>query len=145
MLVERRQIAADLSQMPMPLDRKRTVDVIERAAQISILRALGFTGLGIGCVMLGLSYDPVLCFKTGAGLVMLTAVVLAWKGLEAPRRNIKHTELWIMLDGKIGLPKEHAQRLVGGLLRRLYYFYAEVALGVASVLWLLSLAIWILS
>lgn len=115
------------------------MDVIERMAQLSILRALGFTALGISCVMVGLSYDPVLCFKTGAGLALLTAVILVWKGLDAPRRNIRKTEVWIMLDGKLGLPKEHAQRLVGGLLRRLYLFYAEVALGFAFAFWLISL------
>jgi len=116
------------------------MDAIERCAQQSILRALGFAALAIGTVMLGLSFEPALCFRAGATLCLLVAAVLAFKGLEAPRRNVRHTEVWLLLDGNSGLPPERLQQAIGGVLRRYYFRYAEIALGVAGLLWLLGLA-----
>ena len=46
---------------------------IEQAARISITRALGFSTLGILTTMVGVSFDPPLCLKTGAVLVAIVA------------------------------------------------------------------------
>ncbi len=117
------------------------MDRIRQAAQISILRALGFTALGIGTFMAGLSFEPTLCFGAGATLTGIAAAVLWWKGAQAPARGYRKTEVWILLDRNLGLPPERAQQVVGGLLRELYYRYARVASGLAVGFWLISLAI----
>ncbi len=117
------------------------MDRIRQAAQTSILRALGFTALGIGTFMAGLSFEPALCFGSGAALTGIAAAVLWWKGAQARTRGYRKTELWILLDRNLGLPPERAQEIVGGLLRELYYRYALVASGLAVGFWLISLAI----
>lgn len=117
------------------------MDRIRQAAQVSILRALGFTALAIGTFMVGFSFEPALCFGAGAALTGIAAAVLWWKGAQAPTRSYRKTEVWILLDRNLGLPPEHAQEAVGGLLRELYYRYALMASGLAVGFWLLSLAI----
>ena len=117
------------------------MDRIRHAAQVSILRALGFAGLGIGTFMAGLSFEPALCFGAGASLTGITAAVLWWKGTLAPTHNYRKTEVWILLDRDLGLPSERGQEAVGGLLRELYYRYAVMATGLAIGFWLISLAI----
>ena len=62
------------------------MDRIRQAAQVSILRALGFTALAIGTFMIGFSFEPALCFGAGAALTGIAAAVLWWKGAQAPRR-----------------------------------------------------------
>lgn len=114
------------------------MDRIERVAELTILRALGFTALGIGTLMLGLSYEAALCFQTGAILVIITAVVLAFRAWEAPTRNIRNTELYIVLDGELGMPLDRAQAYVGSVLRRLYARFARIAAGLGVCFWLLS-------
>lgn len=113
----------------------------ERLAEISILRALGFTGLGIVTVMIGLAYDPVRCFLSGACLALIAAAVLVFKGWHAPTRNIRDTELWIMVDGDFGMPREVAQQRIGALLRRLYFRFAQFALGFAGACWAVSIGL----
>lgn len=117
------------------------MDRIRQAAQISILRALGFTALGIGTFMAGLSFDPALCFGAGATLTGMAAAVLWCKGAQARTRGYRKTEVWILLDRKLGLPPERAQEAIGGLLRELYYRYALVVSGLTIGFWLVSLAI----
>ena len=112
---------------------------IERLAELSILRGLGFVGLGIGTVMLGLSFDAALCFQTGAILAVMTAVVLAFRAWEAPFRSVKDTEVYLMVDGNFGLSPDRVQAQVGGLLRRLYIRYARVTACFAVGSWLFSL------
>lgn len=117
------------------------MDRIRQAAQISVLRALGFTALAIGTFMAGLSFEPALCFGAGAALTGITAAVLWWKGAQAPTRSYRKTEVWILLDRNLGLPSKRAQEAIGGLLRELYYRYALVTSGLAIGFWLTSLAI----
>lgn len=117
------------------------MDRIRQAAQTSILRALGFTALAIGTFMAGLSFEPALCFGTGATLTGIAAAVLWWKGAQAPTRGYRKTEVWILLDRDLGLPPERAQEAIGGILRELYYHYARITAGLAVAFWLTSLAI----
>ncbi len=114
---------------------------IERLAQLSILRALGFAALGIATAMMGLSYEPVLCFFWGAGLCLITAVILFWKGVNAPTRSLRKTEIYILLDKDFGMPMEIAQRKIGQLLRQIYFRYAQFALGFAILFWSVSLVL----
>ena len=62
------------------------MDAIEAAAFTSIGRACGFAGLGILCVMLGLSFEPVMATRTGGVMGLGLASILALFGLRAPCR-----------------------------------------------------------
>lgn len=115
------------------------MDRIERLAELSILRGLGFAALAIATVMVGLSFEAALCFQSGAILAVLTAVVLAFRAWEAPTRNVKDTEVYLMLDGDFGMPPDRAQAHVGALLRRLYGRFARIVAGFAVFFWMVSL------
>ncbi len=108
-------------------------------ADFGIRRACGFAGLAIGTVMAALSFDSVLCFRAGAVLFALAAVILWAMAQGAPRRNVRRTELWMLLDGKVDLPAGRIQQVLGGVLRDRYLWHATGAAGVALALWLLAL------
>ena len=105
-----------------------------------MLRALGFTALGIGTVVLGLSWQPALALISGATLTAIAGAVLVYKAATAPTRDYRKTELWLVLDRRHGLREERAQEIIGGLLGRLYRKSAEYVLMVAAGQWLLSVA-----
>jgi hypothetical protein len=121
------------------------VEEIESAAEISIGRAVGFGALAIGTVVLGLIFEPVLALKTGGALTLLMAAVLQLKAQLAPAKPYRSTELWLILDKRLGLPDDHAQRIVSTVLRSTYRRYAKVSLAVATGLWLLGLAFQLLA
>lgn len=110
-------------------------DRIEHFATISIRRALGFVMLGIGTVMIGLIYDPALSLKTGATLTALVAAILAWKGQQAPASPYRHTEVWLLLDQRHGLPEERAQQVIGRVLATTYRRHAAFCCYTALGMW----------
>jgi hypothetical protein len=71
---------------------------VNELALISVGRAVGFTALAIGTFMVGLAADLLTCLRTGGILTLITALILLMRGLQAPRRNYKQTEVWIMLN-----------------------------------------------
>lgn len=75
----------------------QTMDILQTLADISIRRACGFAALGIGTVMLALSYDLELAFRSGAILTSIVWGVIWALALWSPRRDIRETELWAML------------------------------------------------
>lgn len=111
---------------------------IEVCARVSILKALGFAAMGIGTLMVGLSYDIALALMCGSYLTALTAMVLALKGGRAARRDYRRTETWLLLERRHGLPEDRAQRVIGGVLRDLYLRYARISLGLAIATWLIG-------
>jgi hypothetical protein len=115
------------------------MDRVVTLADLSIRRACGFAGFGIAATMAALSFDPVLCFRTGALLFALTAAVLWLKAIDARRRNIRRTELWTLLGGKAPLPDSHVQRVLGGVLRERYQWHATLAAALAVAMWLVAL------
>jgi hypothetical protein len=114
------------------------VDRIQVAAEISIGRAVGFGALAIGTVVLGLIFDPVLALKTGGALTLLMAAIILIKAERARFQPYRSTEVWLLLDKRLGLPDEHAQRIVSSVLRSTYHRYAQVSIAVAVGLWLLG-------
>jgi hypothetical protein len=121
------------------------VDRIQVAAEISIGRAVGFGALAVGTVVLGLVFEPVLALKTGSALTVLMAVILLLKSAQALSRPYKRTEVWLILDKRLGLPEDCAQRMVSQVLQHTYRRYARCCLAVAVGLWLLGLAFQLLS
>ena len=114
---------------------------IRFAAEVSVRRALGFAGLGVGTAVMGLVYDPVLALKTGATLLALIAAVLFYKAYRAPTRNFKETEVWILLDRDTSLNDQAAQRVIGGVLRETYRRYAEAIVLLAGAAWISSIVV----
>jgi hypothetical protein len=116
------------------------VDRIQVAAETSIGRAVAFGALAVGTVVLGLIFEPVLALKTGSALTLLMAVVLLLKSEQARSRPYRRTEVWLILDRRLELPEDHAQRMVSQVLHDTYHRYARCCLAAAVGLWLLGLA-----
>lgn len=119
------------------------MDVIRVLADLSIRRACGFAGLGIGVMMLALSFDVVLACRAGAGLTALLCLGLVGAAWRAPRRDVRRTELWALLAGTTGelarrLPPARAQELLGSLLQERLLWHAERVGVIALALWLVT-------
>jgi len=117
------------------------MDNLRAMAMLSVRRGCGFAALAIVTVMFGLADQPLLSFRSGALLTTLAAAVLFWKAHDAPRRNYRHTELWMMLERTPDLPEQHAGRLVNGILQEVYFRHAEGAAAIACSLWLFTIAL----
>lgn len=123
------------------------MDRLDVFADISIRRACAFVGLGAATVMISLSFDPVLAFRTGADILALLAVGLAFSAWRAPRRNMRHTEVYAMLRGA-GVPRnwlsaEVNRVQIAAVLRARLAWHAE-RVGVAAVLlWGVALLFWL--
>ena len=116
------------------------MDQIRVLAVLSVRRACGFAALAIVTVMFGLVSDPLSSLRGGAVLTTFAAVVLFWKALEAPRRDYRKTELWIMLERGPEASESHVGRVINNVLHEVYLWHAERAAGIAFVLWLLVFA-----
>lgn len=92
---------------------------------MSVGRACGFAGLGIFCIVIGLSFDAGLAALVGSRLsiaLSLVRLVLAWR---APARNYKKTETWLILQPGDRPQANVAQRLIGRTLRTVYLWLAQ--------------------
>jgi hypothetical protein len=116
------------------------VDRIRAAAEISIGRAVGFGALAIATVVLGLIFEPVLALKSGGALTLLMAAIILIKAERARSQPYRSTEVWLILDKRLDLPDDHAQRIVSSVLHSTYRRYAQASVAVAVGLWLLGLA-----
>ena len=114
---------------------------VERAAEQSVARGVGFGALAIALVVAGLAGYPQLALRSGAALALLMWAILRLKALRAPRRPYKRTEVWLLLDPRPAWPAEVAQRLIGEALRRTLERYARFVLVAAIGLWLASLVL----
>lgn len=124
------------------------MDTVRDLADLSIRRACGFAGLGIGVVMLALSYSLPLALRSSAALAALLCLGLLLAAWRAPRRNVRDTELWCLLPGTSAafarhLPRAEAQALLAGVLRSRLIWHAERVASIAVVLYLLSMLAWL--
>lgn len=115
------------------------MEAIENAAFVSVGRAVGFAGLAVFCVSLGLSFQPALAVRTGGIMCLCVTFILIFYAMRALTKPYKKTELWIILDEKARVPAKIAQRVVGGVLRETYYWFAQQAAIFAIVLLSLSI------
>jgi hypothetical protein len=74
------------------------IDPVEVVIDHCIRRGLGFAGLAVGLVMLSLSFDLPLALRSGAGLVAVVAGAMLVGAWQAPRRDMRHSEAWALLD-----------------------------------------------
>lgn len=111
---------------------------IENAAFVSVGRACGFAGLGLFCLVFGLSYDPVLAARTGGVLSLVVMLILAGFAMRAPTRPYKRTEVWLILAKEDRPTAPTAQQVIGASLRRTYLWFARKAALIAVVLLIFS-------
>lgn len=122
-----------------------TVERIRGLAYLSIGRACLFAVLAIVTVMSGLIGWPVMAFRSGAILAMFAAAVLAMKALSAPRRNYRHTEVWVLMGRRHDLPEDRAQQVFGGVIAETYWRFVDYAAISALALWVATLVAALLS
>lgn len=117
---------------------------LHRVAQACVARALGFAGLAIGTVTLGLIYDPLLAARSAAVMMTLLTIGLLIKAHGATRRDYRRTELWLMLPQEHRPPAAYAQWAASTVLRDTYLWFAQFTAALSAVTWgvalLLSLA-----
>ena len=119
------------------------MDRVEYLADFVVKRGCGFALLAIGTVMLGLSYDLMLCLKSGAILEALHGSVLAIFAYNAPRWNHRSTELWTLLNKGADLPPDYPPELLLEVLRKTYTRYAEYSGVIALALSFGAAVVWI--
>jgi hypothetical protein len=119
------------------------MDRIEYLADFIVRRGCGFALLAICMVMLGLSYDLLLCLKSGAILEALHGSVLALFAYNAPKWNHKSTELWVLLNKGADLPPNYPPELLLEVLRKTYLRYAEMAGVVTLALCIGAMIVWV--
>lgn len=116
-------------------------DRIRELAQFSIGRACLFGLLAIVTFMLGLIGWPDLAMRSGAILFLMTAAILMLKAAQAPARNYRRTEVWILLGKRHDLPEARAQAIFGEVLRSTYIRFARITVAASGVLWICDLAV----
>lgn len=114
---------------------------VERAAEQSVARGVGFGGLAVALVVAGLAGYPQLALRSGAALTLLMWAILRLRALGARRRPYKRTEVWLMLEPRPDWPAEQAQRVIGEALERVQERYARWVLATAVALWLASIVV----
>ena len=114
------------------------MDRIRYYAELSVLRALGFAGIGLMTLTLGLSFDPQLALRAAAVVLGITGAVLVAKSLNAAQRNYRRTEVWILLGRSIEFPEHRAQQIIGTVLKDTYSRYARLVLSGAVIAWVMS-------
>ncbi len=119
------------------------MDRIEYLADVIVRRGCGFALLAICMVMLGLSYDLLLCLKSGAVLQALHGVVLGLFAYNAPKWNHRSTELWVLLDKGADLPPNYPPEQLLEVLRKTYLRYAEMAGVVTLALCIGATIVWV--
>jgi uncharacterized membrane protein len=126
--------------------RSSEMDPMEHVSDRSIRRALGFAGLGIGLVMVALSFDLPLALRCGAALAALVAVTLFIVAWRTPHRDLRHSEPWLMLNDMVpefvsGFGKAELMRRLKETLRRRLIWHAERIGVLALALWAIMLAL----
>jgi len=116
------------------------LELVRQCAEVSVRRGLGFALLAIGCIVVGFSWDITLALETGAGSTLLLCAILFFRALDAPTRDYRKTETWILLDKRVKLPPDRMQKTIGTILQDLYRRYAEWMLAAATIQWLGSVA-----
>ena len=114
------------------------MDEIRRVAAISVARGCGFAALAVFTLSIALSYEPFLAARTAALLSTMGAAILLHRAWRAPEVDHRSTEVWVMIDKADRPPGVFAQRVIGGVLRETYLYFARIVGATAAGLWLLS-------
>ena len=110
------------------------------AADLSIRRACGFGGLGVGCTMLALAYDFPLSLRIGGDLMAIGCAVLLLAAWWVPYRDLRHAEVWYLMpewafDSLRRRPRAEWHAMVARVLRSRMLWHAERVGAGALALW----------
>jgi hypothetical protein len=119
--------------------RSGAVEDMRRIAFETVLRACGFASLAIFCVMIGLSFNPLVAFQSGGFLTTIMTGVLVLKAFEARTKPYRRTELWLYLPKEARPPEAVAQRLTSSLMREVYLNFALWSSVTSIVMWAIAL------
>ena len=117
---------------------------MERMRQVAfqtVQRACLFGALAIFCMMVGLSADLRLAFKTGGTLTVLMAAILIYKAREARSKPYRKTEMWLYLPKHYRPPDDYAQWASATVLRETYLNFALWTSAIAVVMWAIALVL----
>jgi hypothetical protein len=115
------------------------VEQMRHIAYETVLRACGFGSLTIFCIMVGLSFNPVVAFQTGGVLTMLMTGILVLKAHEASTKPYRRTEMWLYLPHDARPPTGSAQQLTSTLMREVYFTFALWTSVVDAGIWAVAL------
>lgn len=114
-------------------------------ASMCVARGCGFGLLAIVCAMVGVSFDILLAVKTGAIGLSIMAAVLFLMMRSAKGRDVRRTEVWLVLEKTERPPLSVAQFVIGNVLRDVYgHFFRLSAAGAAS-LWAVAFGLIVLT
>lgn len=114
---------------------------MRQIAYQTVLRACGFGTLAVFCIMVGLSFNPLLAVQTGGVLTMLMTGILVLKAVGAPTKRYQRTEMWLYLPQEFRPPPDIAQLVTANLMREVYLTCALWTAVVDGALWLIALAL----
>ena len=115
------------------------MDDLRRVAYEVVLRACGFGSLAIFCVMIGMSFDPLMAFKTGGFLTTAMATILILKAYEARTKPYRRTEMWLYLTKEQRPHESYAQWAVSTVLWETYLTFARWTAGISIAMWVIAL------
>jgi hypothetical protein len=115
------------------------LEKLRRVAFFSIGRAVGYSGLGIFVVMVGLSYEPVLALRSGGVLLLLLIAGLLLRAQRVHLADYRHTEAWNLLDRSERPDGPAAGRSVTAALREACLWFARWIAGVAALIWICAI------
>jgi hypothetical protein len=116
------------------------MEKLRRVAFFSIGRAVAFAGLAIVTVMVGLSFEPVLAFRTGGVLALLLLTALLLKAFR-PFRDHRRTEAWLLLEERDRPDARYAGFVMVTAVREACFWFARWTAGVAAVIWAAALVL----
>ena len=111
---------------------------MRRIAFETVLRACGFGSLTIFCIMIGLSFNPLVAFQSGGALTTLMTGILVLKAYEARTKPYRRTELWLYLPKEARPPEPVAQRMTASLMREVYLNFALWTSITSIVMWAIA-------
>ncbi len=111
---------------------------MRRIAFETVLRACGFASLAIFCIMIGLSFNPLVAFQSGGFLTTVMTGILVLKAFEARTKPYRRTEMWLYLPKEARPPEAVAQRMTASLMREVYLNFALWTSVTSIVMWLIA-------
>jgi hypothetical protein len=111
------------------------METMRRVAYATVLRACGFGSLAIFCLMVGLSFEPLLAFQAGGMLTLGMTGILLLKAVEARTKPYRRTEMWLYLPEDARPPAASAQQITSVVLQETYLTFAGWTAGVAVAMW----------